>query len=272
MSKPLIPAQRRERIQEYLATHKIVRMDDLYRLLETSEATVRRDLEWLERRGVLERTHGGAILSQRMTLEPEYVQRAHTNPEEKRLIGEMAASLIEDGDVVFINSGTTTAQVIRHMRKNARITVISNNIAAALETGEAGYRHYLIGGEFQPHSNSVAGGFATENLRQVYADKAILGVDGISLIYGCTVPSNAEAEVMKHMIERTQGKIFIVADHSKWGVVSNYQIATIDQIDKLITDEGIDPTTLESLAAHAVEVHIATAEQANISRNGGAQR
>ena len=68
MSKSLIPAQRRERIQEYLAIHKIVRMDELYKMLDTSEATVRRDLEWLEREGVLERTHGGAILSQRMTL------------------------------------------------------------------------------------------------------------------------------------------------------------------------------------------------------------
>ncbi|OGO61490.1 MAG: hypothetical protein A2032_07010 [Chloroflexi bacterium RBG_19FT_COMBO_49_13] len=258
MSKPLIPAQRRERIQEYLVTHKIVRMNDLSRMLDTSEATVRRDLEWLEREGTLERTHGGAMLSQRMTHEPEYVQRAHTNPEEKRLIGELAASLIEDGDVVFINSGTTTAQVIRHIRSGAGVTVISNNLYAALEVGEAGFIHHLIGGEFQPHSNSVAGRFAIDNLRQVYADKAILGVDGISLIHGCTVPSNAEAEVIKQMIERTNGKIFIVADHSKWGVVSNFQIASIDEIDKLITDEAIDPSTLDSLAAHSVEILIAS--------------
>ena len=206
----------------------------------------------------MERTHGGAMLSQRRTHEPEYVQRAHTNPEEKRLIGELAASLIEDGDVVFINSGTTTAQVIRHIRSGAGVTVISNNLYAALEVGEAGFIHHLIGGEFQPHSNSVAGRFAIDNLRQVYADKAILGVDGISLIHGCTVPSNAEAEVIKQMIERTNGKIFIVADHSKWGVVSNFQIASIDEIDKLITDEAIDPSTLDSLAAHSVEILIAS--------------
>src|SRR4030065_2617553 len=174
MSKPLIPAQRREQIQEYLATHKIVRMDDLYGMLCASEATVRRDLEWLEREGVLERTHGGAILSQRMTLEPEYIQRASTNPEEKRLIGELAASLIEDGDIVFINSGTTTAQVIRHIRAHAEITVFTNNLIAVLETGDARFDQYLIGGEFQPHSNSVAGRFAIDTLRQVYAHKKIL--------------------------------------------------------------------------------------------------
>ena len=253
MRKLLIPAQRRERIQEYLATRKIVRMDDLCALLDTSEATVRRDLEWLEHEGLVERTHGGAILSQRLTLEPEYLHRAQRYPEEKRLIGETAAALIEDDDVVFINSGTTTTQVIRYIRNNAGITVFSNNIYAALEVGEVGFRHHLIGGEFQPHSNSVAGHFAIDNLKQVYADKAILGVDGISLKHGCTVPSDAEAEIMRQMIERTRGQIIIVADHSKWGVVSNFQIATIDEINKLVSDEGLDASANESLAAHSVE-------------------
>jgi DeoR family fructose operon transcriptional repressor len=234
-------------------------MDDLYAMLDTSEATVRRDLEWLEHEGIVERTHGGAILSQRMTLEPEYLQRAQKHPEEKRLIGELAASLIEDNDVVFINSGSTTTQVIRHIRPDAGITVFSNNVYAAIEVGEAGFKHHLIGGEFQPHSNSVAGRFAIENLRQVYADKTFLGVDGISLLHGCTVPSNAEAEVIRLMIERTQGKVFIVADSSKWGVVSNFQIATIDEIDKLITDAEIDPSAFETLTTHSVEGLIASA-------------
>jgi DeoR family fructose operon transcriptional repressor len=261
MSKSLIPAQRRERIQEYLALHKIVRMDELYQLLDASEATVRRDLEWLEQEGILERTHGGAILSQRMTLEPEYLQRATINPEEKRQIGELTASLIEDGDVVFINSGTTTAQVIRNIREDAGITVFTNNLIAVLEVREARFERHLIGGEFQPQSNSVAGRFAIDNLRQVYANKAILGVDGISLIHGCTVPSNAEAEVIKLMIERTKGEIFVVADHTKWGVVSNFQIASIDEIDKLITDAQIDSATLESLASHSVKIIVAQADQ-----------
>jgi DeoR family fructose operon transcriptional repressor len=261
MSKSLIPAQRRERIQEYLALHKIVRMDELYQLLDASEATVRRDLEWLEQEGILERTHGGAILSQRMTFEPEYLQRATTNPEEKRQIGELTASLVEEGDIVFINSGTTTAQVIRHIREDAGITVFTNNLIAVLDARETSFDCYLIGGEFQPQSNSVAGRFAIDNLRQVYANKAIIGVDGISLIHGCTVPSNAEAEVIKLMIERTKGEIFVVADHTKWGVVSNFQIASIDEIDKLITDAQIDPATLESLASQSVDIIVAPANQ-----------
>ncbi|MGB7875573.1 MAG: DeoR/GlpR family DNA-binding transcription regulator [Anaerolineales bacterium] len=257
MSKALIPAQRRERIQEYLALHKIARTVDLCNMLDASEATVRRDLEALEQDGILERTHGGAILSQRMILEPEYRQRAQHNPDEKRRIGAMAASLIEEGDIVFINSGTTTTQVIQQIRGDAEITVFTNNLNAALEMGEPGFQHYLVGGEYQPRSKSLAGRFAIENLKQVYANKAILGVDGISLKHGCTVPANGEAEVVRQMIDRTMGRIIVVADHSKWGVVSNFQIATIDEIDIFVTDAALDKSAFESLSAHSVESLIA---------------
>jgi len=259
MSKPLIPAQRRERIQEYLAIHQIARTADLCELLETSEATVRRDLEWLESKGILERTHGGAILNHRMILEQEYQQRAQHHPDEKRRIGDLAASLIEDGDIVFINSGTTATQVIQHIRRDADITVFTNNVSAVIDLGEPGFHYYLTGGEFQPRSNSVAGRFALDNLNLVYANKAIIGVDGVSLKHGCTVPTNAEADVVHRMLERTKGQVIIVSDHSKWGVVSNFQVAMIDEIDKLVSDEKLDTTAVESLAAHEVQCLIASA-------------
>ena len=258
MSKPLIPAQRREKIQDYLGVHQIVRTADLMNLLETSEATVRRDLEWLERKGILERTHGGAALSQRMLFEQEYQQRAQHNPDEKKRIGELAASLIEDGDIVFINSGTTATQVIRHIRRDLRITIFTNNVSAIVDIGDPGFHYFLTGGEYQSRSNSLAGRFALDNLGLVYANKVILGVDGVSLKHGCTVPTDPEAEVVRRMIERTKGQVIIVADHSKWGVVSNFQIANIDEIDKLITDEGFSKSAVEYLAEHSIEVLMAT--------------
>lgn len=253
MGKPLIPAQRRERIQEYLVVHQIARTIDLMDLLETSEATVRRDLEWMETEGILERTHGGAILNQRLTAEPEYLQRLLKNPEEKKSIGKLGAELIQDGDIVFINSGTTTTQVIHNIRNSAGISVFTNNLNAPLELGEPGFQLHLLGGEYQYRSKSSAGSFAIKTLGQVYASKSILGVDGISLKHGCTVPTSEEAEVVRHMIERTRGQIIVVADHSKWGVVSNFQVATIDEIAKFVTDAGIDSSAFDSLAEHSVE-------------------
>lgn len=257
MNKPLIPAQRRERILEYLALHKIVRNADLIAMLTSSEATIRRDLEWLESEGFLERTHGGAILSQRIDLEPEYLARTQRFPEEKRLIGAMAASLVEPGDIIFINSGTTTTQLIRQIRPGVDITVITNNLSAALEVGDAGFEIILLGGSFQPKSNSVAGRFAINNLSQIYADKTFIGVDGLNLKYGCTVPTNAEAEVVRIMITRSHGPITVLADHSKWGVVSNFEIAKIDEIDQLITDEGFDASARAALSDYSIAIMIA---------------
>ena len=257
MSKLLIPAQRRDRIQEYLAVNKIARTADLCDLLEASEATVRRDLEWLEQEGYLERTHGGAILSQRMTLEPGYQQRAEVYIEEKRSIGAAAASLIQKDDVVFLNSGTTTTQVIRQTRSDPSISIYTNNLWGVMELGEPGFQYYVVGGQFQPRSYSLAGRFATENLGQVYASKAILGADGISLKHGCTVPSNEEAEIVRQMIRQTKGEIIVVADHSKWGVVSNFQIAAIEEISILITDTGFDPSAYESLESRGVRILVA---------------
>ena len=257
MSKSLIPAQRRERILDYLALHKIVASTDLSEWLDVSEATIRRDLEWMEDEGVLERTHGGAIISQHVPLEPEYQQRAMRCPEEKRIIGLTAAALIREGDIIFINSGTTSTQVIRHLRPGIEVTVITNNLIAALEIGDAGFDLTLVGGEYQHKSNSVAGRFAIENLGQIYASQAFIGVDGISLKHGYTVPSNAEAEVIRAMISRTHGPVYVIADHTKWGVVSNYEVAAVDNDLKLITDPGLDEHARSALAARSVEILLA---------------
>ena len=256
MSKSLIPAQRHERILEYLNLYKIVPSAELSRLLDVSEATVRRDLEWLESEGILERTHGGAILSQRMRFEPEYIQRAQRNMEEKRAIGGAAAEIIGERETIFINSGTTTTQLIRQIPKDLDITVITNNLQAALEVGEVGFDLIVLGGQFQPKSNSVTGRFAIENLSQVYANKAFVSVDGISLKYGCTVPSNAEAELMKAMFERTHGQIILLADHSKWGVVSNFEVGKINHFDILISDDGLDESAQQELKDRDIELMI----------------
>lgn len=257
MGKTLIPAQRREKIQEYLSVHKIARTSDLMGMLEASEATVRRDLEWLEQKGILERTHGGAILNQRVTFEQEYQQRLKNFPEEKKRIGKLAASLIEDGDIVFINSGTTATQVLQHIPHNPHITIFTNNVSALVDIGDPGFHLHLTGGEFQARSNSLAGRFALDNLGLVFANKAILGVDGISLKHGCTVPTNPEAEVVRKMIEHTKGPVIIVTDHSKWGTVSNFPVATMDEVDKLVTDEGLGRSSIKDLSAYSVEVLVA---------------
>lgn len=236
----------------------IASIADLSGIVDTSEATIRRDLEWLENDGFLERTYGGAVLNKRYNLESDYEQRAVNFPEEKRGIGALAAGLIEDGDIVFINSGTTTAEILRQIRKDAKITVVTNNTVAASELGDdPGCEVLLLGGILNSKVNAVTGPFAIDNLSKIYADKTFIGVDGISMKFGCTVPTIAEAEIMRMMIARTQGMVAVVTDHSKWGVVSNFEVARFDQIHKVITDEGLDAGAHESLKAQSVEVILA---------------
>ena len=124
-STRLIPAQRRSAIQEYLSIHEFARSSTLSELMGVSEATIRRDLEWLERHGSIERTHGGAILSQRMRMEPAFNKSIKVHPLEKRWIGRAAALLVESGDTIFLNFGTTTAQVVSHLRERTDLTNVT---------------------------------------------------------------------------------------------------------------------------------------------------
>jgi DeoR/GlpR family transcriptional regulator of sugar metabolism len=253
----LIPAQRHEFILKNLAVEKINSCTTLAKLLGVSESTIRRDLEVLESQGVLERTRGGAILSQRIRHEAEYIKRAQSHINEKQRIGAFAAQLIDEGDVVYINSGTTTAQVIQHIQKTPTITVITNNTSPLNEPHELDYELILLGGAFLPQSNAVVGPFTTDNINQIYATKAFIGVEGISLKYGCTVSTPQEAEIIRRMIEHTQGPVIVVADHSKWGAVSNHLIARIDQIASLVTDDQFDINARVALASRSVDVLIA---------------
>ncbi|MGH2620180.1 MAG: DeoR/GlpR family DNA-binding transcription regulator [Anaerolineales bacterium] len=271
VSEPLIPAQRRHRIREYLQRHQIVRSATLSEILGVSEATVRRDLVWLEQQGEVERTHGGAVLTQRLPTEPAYASSVLAHPEEKHWIGRAAAALVEPGDTIFVNSGTTTSELLRHLRARGLtdLTVVTNNVAAALESREPGFELILLGGSFRPRSNSVSGRFAAGLIRQVYADKAFIGVDGISLHHGCTTPINSEAEVAGLMIERTQGPVIIVADHSKWGVVSNFEVTPLSTVNTLVTDEGLAPEWRTELRARSIEVRIGAANGPDGRRQAG---
>jgi DeoR/GlpR family transcriptional regulator of sugar metabolism len=252
----LLPAERYRRIQELLRERQVVRVSTLSELLGVSEVTIRRDLEHLERRGLLERTHGGAVLVQRMRTEPGYLDAIVSHPEEKRAIGRAAAALVEPGDTVFLNGGTTTLEVFRHLATPG-IRVVTNHVGMALEAGDRDLELILVGGQFRAPSSSVVGPLATEALRRVHADKAFIGVEGVSLRSGLTTPSPQEAEIARLMMERTTGQVTVVADHSKLGTVADFVIAPLEDIDRIVVDGGIEDEYREQLAATDVEVVVA---------------
>jgi DeoR/GlpR family transcriptional regulator of sugar metabolism len=247
-----LPAERHRRIVDVLRERHVVRVSTLSELLGVSEVTVRRDLEELEQRGLLERTHGGAILAQRMRSELAYADAIGRQQIEKRLIGEAAAGLAHPGDTVFLNGGTTTLQVFRHLL--AGVQVVTNHVGMALESAERALDVILAGGEYRPPSNSCVGAFATEALRRVFATMCFLGVEGISRRAGLTTPAAAEAEIARVMIEQTQGRVIVVADHTKVGTIADFTIAPLDRVSGLVTDAGLDDEFREDLTEIGLDV------------------
>jgi len=257
MPNRLIPAQRRDRIRKHLQRSQFVNLTDLANELEVSESTIRRDLDKLEKDGYVERTHGGALLSKKMSEEPVYVQSEKSHPDEKQWIGLAASKLIEPGDAVFLSSGTTVAQSAHYI--NAReeltnLTIITNNVSAALKINRQDIKVILVGGVLRQAANAVGGRFAVNIVNQIYSDKAIIGADGLSFKYGCTSPVETEAEISRLMIEHTHGKVILAADHSKWGVISNYHVAHLSEFDIYVSDPGIPKTDLSALQERDLEI------------------
>ncbi len=250
MVKKLIPVERRQLILNYLKQHGVAKSTTLIDLLESSEATIRRDMEWLENHNLIERTHGGAILIQSMQQEAIYSTSATVHQQEKKWIARAAVQLLESGDMVFFNNGTTTTEVMVALINNSEledITIVTNNVSAAMAAQDADIKIILLGGLFRPRSTSLVGDFATKNLRQVYANKAILGMDSIAGHFGCTSPISEEAEISRLMIDQCLGQKAVVADHSKWGKVAQYHIATLNEFDFFISDNKLPQEAQESL-------------------------
>jgi DeoR family transcriptional regulator, fructose operon transcriptional repressor len=254
--EPLLPTERHRRIQELLDERQVVRVSSLSELLGVSEVTVRRDLEALERRGLLERIHGGAVGARRMRSEPRYLEAMTTHPDEKRLIGRAAAALIEPGDTLFMNGGTTTLEVFRQLDAQ-NVRVVTNHVGIAIASVDRDVDVTMVGGHYRPLSNSLVGPFATENLSRVNASRTFIGAEGVSFRSGITTPSSVEADVAGLMIQRTRGEVVVVADHSKMGTVADFVIAGLDRIDRVVTDAAIDPEYREGLAYAGVDVVIA---------------
>jgi DeoR family fructose operon transcriptional repressor len=253
MAQPQLPAERRRRIMDLLREQGVVRVADLVADLGVSEVTVRRDLEGLERRGLLERTRGGAVL-------PGGAIPAVRAPErgvEKRAIGRVAARLVRPGDTVFLNGGTTALEVFRHLA--VPCTVITNNVLVALEPVNLDVELLLLGGHVRvdPDERTVVGPFATDALRRTFATRALLGVGGVAVEQGITTPVAAEAEIARAMIEQTREQVIVVGDRSKLGAIADFAVCPLGRVDVLVTDAPAVGAVRDALNEADVQVEVA---------------
>lgn len=252
-----IPAERRARILQLLKEKGIVRVDELSKDLDVSVITVRRDLASMESDGLLERTHGGAIQSHVKVNEPTYLDKGQQNVAVKSDIARMTASLIESGETVFINSGSTTALILRELVQIPKLTIVSNNTAALYNLEPVpDCELILTGGTLRAGTGCLVGDGALDRLGKSYPTTSIIGIDGISLRRGLTSHNPHEAAVSRKMIEQTAGRVIVVADSSKIGTLSLHHIAPISTVSFLITDSLPDSSMKEDFNAAGVELII----------------
>lgn len=241
-----------------------VRVADLARELGVSDMTVRRDLEILHERGLLEKVHGGATaISSMAQFEPGFVAKSALQQAEKVAISAAAADLVEPGMAIAISAGTTTHVLAARVAEIPGVTVVTNSMRVAevlYRTGRRDQTVILTGGVRTP-SEALVGSFAVAQLRSIHVDLAFMGVHGMGARAGFTCPNLSEADTDRAMIEAGQ-RLVVIADHSKWGVIGIASIARLDQADVLITDSGIDPAALVILRDSIHEVIVVEPERA----------
>jgi DeoR/GlpR family transcriptional regulator of sugar metabolism len=254
----LMPAERHMRIRDLLRERLTIRVTELSDMMGVSEMTIRRDLETLERQGLLERTYGGAIYRQeRMTHEEPYETRLKELPDIKDQIGRKAASLIEPHDTLFLHSGTTALYVLRHLDPDMPVRVYTNNVGAIQEIKGKRAELILLGGEYRPETHSMEGPLTMEMIQELHPKKAFLIPDGISFRDGITTPSFTEAALERAMIQQTRGQVIVLATHSSFGRVADLVVAPIDKVDLLIVDHKLPEEYLRDLKALGIRVLVA---------------
>lgn len=246
----MLARQRQALILDRVRETGAVRVAELARELAVSDMTVRRDLEVLHERGLVEKVHGGATaLSSLTAYEPGFAAKLALQQGQKAAIAGAAAKLIEPGMAIAISAGTTTHVLASKVAEIPGVTVVTNSIRVADVLYRSGRRDQtviLTGGVRTP-SEALVGPFAVSQLRSVHLDLVFMGVHGMDAQAGFTCPNLQEADTDRAMVEAGR-RLVVVADHSKWGVVGIASIARLDQADLLITDVGIDRAARAILA------------------------
>ena len=250
----LLAEERQERIIQYLKEKGTLRVAELALQFGVSRETIRRDLAELESKGLGKKIHGGVMLASTRAAEPSYAARAAAMVEEKRAIGAATARLVEDGESILLDLGTTTLEVAGHLRGKQNLTVLTNSVPAALAlVDDPGVTVYLTGGHLRRGDLSLSGSRTREALGEVYVDKAIVGAGGLSVETGLTDYHVEEAFVRRLMIQRAKTAI-VVADHTKFGVTAFAVVAPIQSIHHIVTDDGILDEDKKGLEAAGVQV------------------
>lgn len=221
-----------------------VRLADLCELLNTSESTIRRDLTVLDEKGLLTKVHGGAIAIGETFSPVEYnmEEKSGLNIEEKTAIAKYAASLLEDGDFVFVDAGTTTEKMIDFLPEK-HATFVTNGLFHAKKLAQRGFKVYVLAGELKFSTEAVVGTECVTALKNYNFTKSFIGANGVSITCGVTTPDPDEASVKSAVISSSK-TAYILADHTKFDQITSVTFSPLNKVT-IITDKVIDKRYLE---------------------------
>ena len=233
----MLTEERYSIILERVKQNKSVKLLELCELLKASESTIRRDLTVLDERGLLKKVHGGAISAEEhsFNLEEQDVEsKSKLFTDEKLAIARFSASLVDDGDFIFIDAGTTTGYMIDFL-PDKKITFVTNAFVHAKKLAQRGFKVYMPAGEIKLTTEAIVCAECVSSLQSYNFTKSFLGANGISLSGGITTPDRNEARVKSTVVLNSQ-TVYILADHSKFDQISAVTFAQLGRV-KIITDK-----------------------------------
>lgn len=254
----MLAEQRRQQILQHITSLQVAQIQDLSAALGVSVATIRRDLNKMESAGLIKRVHGGAMLPHNDSTEPPAIQRAARQTKNKRLIGQAAAALVNDGESIILTSGTTTEAMIPYLAPKNRLTVITNAINIAYKL--ARYPHIaviVLGGSLRHSELSLLGHLTEEATRDLRASKLFHGTFGIDSNDGLTGTHLLEVQADRRIMAIAQ-EVIILADHTKFHQRGSVRLAPIEAINTIITDAGAPGKEIKALRDRGVQVIIAS--------------
>lgn len=249
-------------IMNYINQNNSATIKELSNILKVSSVTVRRDLLILEEKRLLERFHGGVRKLQSIdngsaiTSMSEFNYKMGLMTEEKKRIGEKACEFINEGDIVFMNSGTTVLYFLSHLQQK-NVTIITNNVAAIQVFFTDNIELLLLGGYYNKRLQSLLGEVTVNNIKCIYSNCTILGVNALDLEQGMTTSIYQECSINDAMIQHSRGKVVLLADHTKIGKIANFVSAPLSKIDVIVTDEMCPAELIKALQDKGVEVVVA---------------
>lgn len=245
--------ERSDKILEMLARKGKLSVTEIVESFSVSEATARRDLNFLAREGKIRRYYGGAILCQEAAPEGPILQRTMEQQEEKERIGRAAANLVEDGETIFLGSGTTVLQVAKNLASRS-LTVITNSLPIInLMADWPEITLTALGGQFRSSERSFIGHITDKFIQDLRANKVIIGIRAISLEHGLTNDYMPETITDRAILGMGQ-KVIIVADHTKFDRVSTVHVAPVEVAGTIVTDTLVPAGYIEELRSRDVEL------------------